>query len=329
MELKIGKYILYQRTEFSKMRLLDGKTKEDITKDNQSLLEEFVNDYNIQIRKPYNYFKLEDNTITKLNDPSAKNLFLPDYIKFIGVGAFKDSDFYRVYFPETMVCIESRAFYSCRFLEQIDIPDSVESIDSGAFQSCLELKSVTLPRKLEDIQQDTFRNCHSLSDVYMYDEIWGISSRAFSGCTNLTNIILPDSIEYIGKRVFDRTSKLENINIPQNLEAISDSPFGYSSIKSLTFNHDLKKLDLYSSDLIASSNINKLIIDRNVSVITPYAFKYSGEQITEIDYLGNKEEFDKLKKHNRDLFNYYLTNIKKINFIDPLLKNRDVEDISI
>ena len=52
MELKIGKYIFYQRTNYSKPRLIDALSGNDITNDNSRILQKMLEDYKKQLAFP-------------------------------------------------------------------------------------------------------------------------------------------------------------------------------------------------------------------------------------------------------------------------------------
>lgn len=411
MEFKIGKYTITQRTEYSNFRLIDEKTKIDITKENKDILDRILDERQKQTSRPNDYFEIEEDTIIKLKKAgfSLHNLFIPDNIVAIDWTAFSESDFLRIYLPDTITSLANRVFENCCFLEAIDIPDSIKNmgclmfgqcskletvklpntlkkLPNGTFAECSSLKDINLPLSIEEIGGYAFLNCSSLSSIKLPENLKGLGSEAFEGCINLKNIsfpkilknidsncfnncislkeifipdnvifigksafancinlesvklpnglnylhdeiflncknlkniTLPDSIEAIGTRIFEKVTTLENINIPKDLKIINQAPFKFSSIRSLTFNHDLKSLDADEGDLIADSKIDKLIINSNVKIITKDAFLKSGSKIKTIDYIGTEKQFDEFKKNNKELFDC-LKKAKKVNFIKSI-----------
>lgn len=423
MELRIGNYILSKRTEYSKVRLLDAETKEDVTKKNKELVDTIFDEYTKQIKTPDEYFEINGNSIDGLKDAanSFNNVFIPSGVVRIERLAFNHKDLVRINIPDTVKFIGTRTFCNCSNLKELYLPDSVESLGISTFEQCCNLESVKLSNNIKGLYFGLFANCNSLKNIDLPDSIRTMDDYAFGGCANLTDIklpknletlgnftfkcceklsninfpkhleyigkqcfsgcnslkevilpyyacldegvfkscqnlkfvilpeniiflpnetfcdcislnktILPNSIQAIGDSVFKGTQHLKNINIPKNLTSIIRAPFESSSIESLTFNYDLKALEVNSGyDLLSKSQINKLIIDKSVKKITLDAFRFSGKQVTEIEYLGSKEQFEEFKKNNENLFECYFLNVKNIKFAEIEMDLNYINELSI
>ena len=71
---------------------------------------------------------------------------------------------------------------------KIIIPDSVVRIESAAFYGCNWLASVTIPDSVMSIGAWAFHNCHSLTSVMIPDGIMSIGNWAFNYCDALENL---------------------------------------------------------------------------------------------------------------------------------------------
>lgn len=262
-------------------------------------------------------------------DLIAKNLFYDCFsLRKINIPAsvnrILDSAFYKCYslesviLPEKIEKIDNFAFGCCCSLTKINIPESIKEIGRSCFEN-VDLEEIIIPNSVEQMDSFVFYGCDNIEYIKLSEQLETLPYGAFGKCINLKNITLPDSILTLCGSAFLETESLKNVNIPRNLINIGFNIFFKSNIETLTFNYDLDHLCAmdceYCYDLIYNSNINKIIINNNVKTITPDAFKYSGSQITSIDYLGTQEEFDKFKENNRLLFDKYLTNIREVNII--------------
>ena len=66
----------------------------------------------------------------------------------IGELAFCNSQFKKIYLPDSLVNIMADAFRDCNSLEEIIVPDSVSFIAPSAFIRCKSLHKITLPNNM-------------------------------------------------------------------------------------------------------------------------------------------------------------------------------------
>ncbi len=101
----------------------------------------------------------------------CKTSVIPDYIAYIGYGAFTG-------------CLE---------LTNIIIPNSVTTIGWVAFSDCVALTSITIPSSVTAIGMGAFYNCTGLTSIYIPASVTYIENNAFHYCKRLTIYGVKDS----------------------------------------------------------------------------------------------------------------------------------------
>lgn len=90
--------------------------------------------------------------------------------------------------PTTIKDIETRAFYSCYALENINISDSIlQDIEREAFGYCTSLKTITLPATIRSIGSYAFYMCESLENVIFKGTVSQISNAVIADDAFLRN----------------------------------------------------------------------------------------------------------------------------------------------
>lgn len=277
------------------------------------------------VKLPSNIKELPNNTFD--NCKSLEKINIPNSMNLIDTSAFMDCiSLTDVKLSKNIKTISTAAFYGCKQLTNIDLPEGLQNIGGECFSYCTSLKEIIIPDSVSRINGSTFVGCENLEHVKMSNQLNVLEYGMFDDCTKLNSIFLPDNITKLSSILFNSVKSLNNINIPKNLKEIEGAPFANNSIKSLTFNYDLKELNSNHQkyDLLYNSGINKLVINKFVKIITPNAFCVAGAKITSIDYLGSKEQFEEFKNNNKALFDI-LPNIKEINFLEKSLAAPEIE----
>ena len=81
-------------------------------------------------------------------------------------GVFEGSALERVYFPSTLIRIESNAFRNCKNMKKVLLPGELQYIGSACFQYS-GLEEVTFPGQLREIYANVFEGCSNLKKVYV------------------------------------------------------------------------------------------------------------------------------------------------------------------
>lgn len=298
LNIKIGPYTLFKRTEYSKIIVLD-ENGENINKDEEGriLSEKIISSYKNQAENKEKYFQIMgdelDGYIDNLNTPF---IFIPDSIKRIDTYCFSSS-----------------------LIEYIYIPDSVEYIEDAAFKDCKHLKEVNLPDSINEMGAEIFHGCNNLKRCTLPENIKYISRAMFCGCESLEKIVIPKNVRTIGDASFNWCRSLEKINIPCMLERSGSIPFRFSTITTFVFDNNLedsKDPNKSYQNLFKSSSIYKIEINKNVSHIDPNILKYVQNPIKEIVYNGSSIDFQTFKENNEHFLS--LMSDAKINFKENL-----------
>lgn len=223
----ISPYKITRRTEYSKLRLFNLKTNEDITKENRDLFEELLDNYEKQVSDPKKYFRINAAVLSNISTTAkeTKYLFVPEETMKISKSTFSNAKFVCVSLPESLQTINDYAFYNCNRLEDLYIPDSVNSIWFGAFEGCKNLKHIRLSNSLSQISGRSFYDCISLSNISFPDSITITGNYVFSGCKNLKNVKLSKNLEELGDATFSGCEKLSHIDLPTSLQKIGKDCF--------------------------------------------------------------------------------------------------------
>ena len=203
-----------QKPEDHKDPVYAVKASPPVHKDNSSLVAEDSLD---------NDFQIKNGVLIKYQG-TAKEIFIPDSVTSIGMGAFRScTSPTSITIPDSVTSIGEQAFAGCVALASITIPDSVTSIGIGAFRSCTSLTSITIPDSVTSIGQSAFRYCTSLTSITIPDSVTSIGAWAFENCESL------EKIHYTGTEAQWRKIKgVQNINEDKIIFSQSQNSTNYS-----------------------------------------------------------------------------------------------------
>ena len=117
---------------------------------------------------------------------------IPEGIKTIGVGAFKDcSTLTHVSIPSTVTEIQEEAFRNTGLTSvEIKATDSSteRSIGNSAFASNSNLATISIPEGFTKISDKAFQNCKSMTEVTISSTMEQINGNVFDDCTSLETV---------------------------------------------------------------------------------------------------------------------------------------------
>ena len=204
---------------------------------------------------------------------SVRKVTLPEGLRSIEYGAFRQSDLEEINLPSTLTEIGDFAFRTTK-LTSIEIPEGITKLGSSVFGMCENLSevklpstlttlgsgvfykaaitSITLPEQCTDIAEEAFEACASLSDITLPAALTEIKPMTFIDCASLVSINLPEALSKIGEQAFVNTG-LTSLNITKNITSIASNTFTNSPITQITVdpaNTAFKTVDgvLYSAD---------------------------------------------------------------------------------
>ena len=322
----------------------------DFLNDNSALSSNLFNRFEGVKDEDDNEFVVE-NGILKRYIGNKEYVTIPDYIRIIGEGAFKNCSsiisvdiadsveciesgaFYKctslvdIYIPNSVTVIGMRAFWGCSSLKDIFIPITITRIESAAFEECSSLTQVNIPGSV-NIASYTFYNCTSLSRVYIADsnEDIGIFYGAFEGCTSLVSINIPNSVIQIDAKAFKGCTLLENIIIPNTVRSIGFGAFqNCVRLKEVRIPKSVKRIEMYAFENCQSATI---IVSESIEKIGEDAFEGCKEVIYKKEnvYASDEIQFNK-KSAQSDKYVFISYSTRNQNYAEAafhLLKDEGV-----
>ena len=179
--------------------------------------------------------------------------------------------------PNTVVCIESSAFYGCTGLTSIKIPNSVTSIGDYAFEWCVSLTEIKISSNVTSMGYGAFGGCISLINIEIPNRVTSIGSSAFSGCTSLTSIVIPNSVTSIGSCAFEGCTSLTNVYYNGTIEDWCNISFNDSRSNPMYYASHFYMLDENNE----YKEVKEIVIPETVTKIGNYQF-YGFSNITNI-----------------------------------------------
>ncbi len=125
--------------------------------------------------------------------------------------------------PNSLKCIESKAFENCGNLTDITIGNGVTSMVDGAFDGCESLTKITIGNSVISIGQYCFRYCKNLSEIFVehdnpkYTAIDGVlydknlTELIFCPKNKSGSINIPDSVKSIKYRELQNCENISEI----------------------------------------------------------------------------------------------------------------------
>ena len=221
----------------------------------------------------YGLFTIDENGIlTGVNLCGETNVSIPNTVKRIGAGAFRDcSGLTSVTIPDSVTSIGEEAFRGCSGLKSVTIPDSVAIIGDDVFFGCSGLKIATIGNSVTSIGNYMFYNCNGLTSVTIPDSVTSIGDAAFSGCSALKSVTITDTVTSIGSSAFSNCSGLKSVAIPNSVTRIEVAVFGgCRGLTSITIPDSVTSIG--SSAFSSCSGLTSITIPDSVISIDSSAF---------------------------------------------------------
>lgn len=274
----------------------------------------------------------------------TKEVVIPEGVRIVLNSSFKNCSVTSVKFPDSVVNIEDKAFYSCRNLKHVDFGHGITHIGSKAswhvFAAC-GLEEVEIPEQVTYIGRGAFWSCE-LKKVTFHEGLLAIDTDAFSANVELEEVTIPDNMTHIGEEAFKSTKIVHIQNYLSDIvTAVGDSIIfadnvGYTEIdingKSVFVPKHIKIEDRRKVKKIIEDWIDGTADDTDK--LFGYAIALNEKQETAIKiYENTKSENAKkyLKKYSKDIARRYLEEKRKeelIKFIGfGLLSKQGMQEI--
>ena len=224
----------------------------------------------------------------------------------IGYGAFWESAIASINIPNSVMSINSMAFYGCALLTKVVIPENVMYIGAGIFAACDQLENVLvdvnnkiyysegnciieiatkkliagcnnslIPFDITAIEEMAFSSCEKLTSITIPNGVIRIGDSAFLECRNLVDISFPTSLTSIGDGAFEYCTGLTSITIPDNVMRIGDYAFyGCASLLYIDFGEKSQLTNIGERAFHGCMGLTDVIIPDGVICIGYGAFEY-------------------------------------------------------
>ena len=167
----------------------------------------------------------------------CKNSIIPNTVTIIKNNAFLNVDILSVNIPESLMTIGTKAFGSCRLLENITVAEGNQVLDSrdncnaiietATNKLVVGCKNTIIPNTVTIIGNYAYYNCSTLTNVDIPNSVTVIDNYAFEYCYNLTSVVLPNSLTTIGSYAFDDCRNISSLTIPSLVTTIGNCAFYY------------------------------------------------------------------------------------------------------
>lgn len=137
----------------------------------------------------------------------TKEVVIPEGVRTVLSSSFKNCSVTSVKFPDSVVNIEDKAFYSCKRLKHVDFGHGITHIGSKSSWNvfaCCGLEEIDIPEQVTYIGSGAFWSC-KLKKVTFHEGLREIAPDAFGGNVDLKEITIPDSVTHIGENAFRNT----------------------------------------------------------------------------------------------------------------------------
>lgn len=147
-----------------------------------------------------------------------ESIDLPDELKRIEDGAFKETSISQIEFPEGLEYIGDAAFYGTP-LQGVKFPEGLEYIGSAAFYGT-PLQGVKFPESLKTISGDAFAYCDGIKEIKFPANLKLISDGAFA-YTSIENVTIPAATD-VFRSPFYGCRRLKNITVESGNSRVYD-----------------------------------------------------------------------------------------------------------
>ena len=162
--------------------------------------------------------------------------------------------------PDSVININSHAFYDCKNLTSIAIPNGVLSIGSEAFYNCTSLTEMTIPESVTDINNDAFCGCTAFKEINVVssNKKYASENGVLFSKTKETLIlypvgkigkagsyVIPDGVTTIGYGAFEKCT-LTSISIPDSVTEINDIAFCNCSLTKITIPGSVRRINKWT-----------------------------------------------------------------------------------
>lgn len=164
---------------------------------------------------------------------------IPEGVRSIGKTAFMENKVVEtVIFSNEVSQIDSRAFYNCTNLKEVQLSENLWSIGFEAFRNAplgdsINQGTLTIPKRVGSIGYGAFQDCVYLGKVIFEAggsgelQFGNLNDKAgvFQGCSSLKEVVLPGKLKKLSSYTFRNCAALEKVSFAEGLRTIGKGAF--------------------------------------------------------------------------------------------------------
>ncbi len=213
------------------------------------------------------------------NDSIINEVYIPEGVTVIGVGAFQGSSISSVIFEGTPALeeIKLNAFSDTKRLKEIEIPASVISIESNVFSGS-SVETVTFAKNAQLKTLDGFQNMSYLKSIHIPASVEIISALVFSGAERLEQVTFEEGsqVQRIEEGAFRGPNRIRELEIPASVQYIGVYAFRESTrLHTVTFEEGSRLEEIMHGAFQGTRSLTEITIPANVMYIGKDAFRVS------------------------------------------------------
>ena len=213
--------------------------------------------------------------------------------------------------PDSVVEINSSAFYNCDNLYNITMGKNVKTIGASAFYSSKKSGNRNIyitdleawcEIDFANVESNPMYSRHSSYVSYFYidgveatniiipDTITEIKAYTFYNCYSIKSIIIPDSVTLIDKYAFYNCYNLTNVTIGNSVTSIGEYAFyNCNRLTNISFPDTVEIIGYFAFG--SCYNLTNITLGKNLRSIATYAFEFCSN-LKDIFYPGSQKDWE-------------------------------------
>ena len=240
-------------------------------------------------------------------------IVIPEYYNGLPVteikrGAFQDTAITALFLPDTIVKINTNAFYGCNQMSLCTLSESLQYIGSDAFTECRALTNITIPKNVAYISDTAFSSCYSLISIsvdnsnpyYSSDDQGILYNKTKTKISfiphNVKTLNIADAVTTISEPALYNCRSVTSVHISENNNSfiLDEQGVLYNATKTevVLVEKDAKSVTLpttvktiFPYAFHSCNNLSDVILPDALTSIGHDAFAYCG--LTQIDLPDN------------------------------------------
>ena len=174
--------------------------------------------------------------------------------------------------PDSLIWLDSRAFYGCANLALTSLPPKLKAIGHSGMSMCKGLTCTESPESLTSLDVSAFNSCTNLALTSLSEKLTVIPQHAFNGCTSLALTSLPEGLIEMHSYAFSGCTNLALTSLPEGLKTIASNAFYGCTNLALTSLPE-GTTNIYTSAFEGCTNLALTSLPEGVTNISDYAFR--------------------------------------------------------